>query len=180
MRSRPEIQVGHTADLAPPVLAAARELVYLAFAYDVTEQDWEHALGGIHALAWEGNELVGHASVVQRRLLHAGRALRAGYIEGVAVHPGRRRHGIGGMLMEPLERIVRNAYELGALGASDEGAHLYSARGWTLWRGPTAAMTPNGIVPTPGDDGSVYVLEVAVALDPDGELTCDWREGELW
>ena len=35
----------------------------------VTDDDWEHGLGGIHALAYEDDELVGHASVVQRRLL---------------------------------------------------------------------------------------------------------------
>ena len=50
------------------------------------EHDWEHALGGIHAIAYgDDGELVGHASVVQRRLLHGGRALRTGYVEGVGV-----------------------------------------------------------------------------------------------
>ena len=29
--------------------------------------DWEHALGGLHALMWEEAELVGHASLIQRR-----------------------------------------------------------------------------------------------------------------
>lgn len=46
------------------------------------DHDWDHALGGLHELAWEGFELVGHASVVGRRLLHAGRTLRVGYVEG--------------------------------------------------------------------------------------------------
>ena len=36
------------------------------------EPDWEHALGGMHALAYDGAGLVGHASVVQRRLIHEG------------------------------------------------------------------------------------------------------------
>ena len=49
----------------------------------MTDQDWEHALGGVHAVAWLDGEVVGHASVVQRRLLHDGRALRTGYVEGV-------------------------------------------------------------------------------------------------
>ena len=58
------------------------------FEGEFTEQDWEHALGGIHALVWDGDALVGHAAVVQRRLLHGGRALRAGYVEGVGVRAG--------------------------------------------------------------------------------------------
>jgi aminoglycoside 2'-N-acetyltransferase I len=44
----------------------------------MSDHDCEHALGGVHALVWEGNELVGHASVVQRRLIRGRRALRTG------------------------------------------------------------------------------------------------------
>jgi aminoglycoside 2'-N-acetyltransferase I len=61
----------------------------------MTGHDWEHALGGIHALVWDGGELIGHSSVVQRRLLHHGHALRAGYVEGVGVRPDRRGQGHG-------------------------------------------------------------------------------------
>ncbi|WP_308314837.1 GNAT family N-acetyltransferase [Streptomyces sp. CNQ085] len=79
----------HTADLDASVRAAVRSLLDEVFEGDMTDQDWDHALGGVHALAWEGAELVGHASLVQRRLLHGGRALRAGYVEGVGVRAGR-------------------------------------------------------------------------------------------
>jgi aminoglycoside 2'-N-acetyltransferase I len=41
-------------------------------------------------------------------------------------------------------------------------------------------LTPAGIVPTPDEDGSIYVLQAGAALDLDGELTCDWREGDAW
>jgi len=67
-----------------------------------------------------------------------------------------------------------------ALSASDDGVALYEARGWQLWRGPTSVLAPNGIERTPDDDGSVYVLLGATALDLDGELTCDWRPGDVW
>ena len=75
---------------------------------------------------------------------------------------------------------MRRAYDLGALGASEEGAALYTARGWRSWQGPTSVLTPAGIVRTTEDDGWVYVLPVAVDLDLHGELTCDWREGDVW
>lgn len=146
----------------------------------MTDQDWEHALGGVHALVWEAGRLIGHAAVVQRRLLHGGRALRTGYVEGVAVSADRRRRGHGAAMMDALERVVRGAYELGALGASDAGAALYAARGWKAWQGQTWALTPDGRVRTEEEDGSVFVLEVAVALDLGGELTCDWRDGDVW
>jgi aminoglycoside 2'-N-acetyltransferase I len=61
----------------------------------------EHALGGVHALAWEDTGQIGHASVIPRRLLHGGRALRTGYLEGVGV-----------AMMDALETVVQGAYEL--------------------------------------------------------------------
>ena len=33
---------------------------------------------------------------------------------------------------------------------------------------------------TRDDDGHIYVLPVEARLDLFGELTCDWRDGDLW
>lgn len=175
-----ELRTAHTADLGPAAREAARALLDEAFHGDVTEADWEHALGGVHALVWDGPALIGHGSVIQRRLLHQGRALRAGYVEAVAVRPDRQGEGHGAALMGALERVLRGAYDLGALGSSEEGAGFYAARGWQLWQGPSSALTPTGIRPTPDEDGCLYVFELAVPLDLSGELTCDWRDGDVW
>ncbi len=175
-----EVRTAHTAELDAATLKAARVLLDGVFEGDMSDHDWEHSLGGVHALVWEEDELVGHASVVQRRLLHGGRTLRTGYVEGVGVRADRRRRGHGTALMETLERLVRGAYELGALGATHQAADFYAGRGWELWQGPTSALTPTGVVRTEEEDGSVYVLPVAVALNLSGELTCDWREGDVW
>ena len=93
-----QVRTVHTADLGAAVLEAVRVMVVAAFE-DLTSDDWEHALGGMHALAWEGGQLAGHASVVQRRLLTGGRALRTGYVEAVAVPVGRRGRGYGAAVM---------------------------------------------------------------------------------
>ena len=175
-----EVRTAHTADLDITTLKAARALLDAVFEEDMTEHDWEHALGGVHALVWEGDELIGHASLVQRRLLHGGRALRTGYVEGVGVRADRRGRGHGAAMMEVLERVVLGAYDLGALGASGEGAGFYAARGWSLWRGPTSALTPTGIMRTEEEDGGIYVLPVVLGLDVSGELVCDWRDGDVW
>jgi aminoglycoside 2'-N-acetyltransferase I len=175
-----ELRVAHTADLDTATLAAARALMYDVFEDDMTEHDWEHALGGIHAIAFDDGELVGHASVIQRRLLHRGRALRTGYVEGVAVREQSRRRGHASAMMEALERVIRGAYDLGALGASDMAAAFYAARGWRRWRGATYALTPAGVERTPDDDDSVFVLPVSAPLDLAAELTCDWRDGDVW
>jgi aminoglycoside 2'-N-acetyltransferase I len=145
----------------------------------MTDHDWEHALGGVHALVWEGADLMGHASVIQRRLLHGGRALRTGYVEGVGVRADRRGRGHGAAMMDALETVVRGAYELGALGATGEAAAFYAARGWMLWRGPSSALTPSGIRRTEEDGTCIYVLPMQVPLDrcprqepPDQVATC--------
>jgi aminoglycoside 2'-N-acetyltransferase I len=174
-----QLRTAHTGQLDAATRDAARALLYDVFD-DMTEQDWDHCLGGVHALAWEADELVGHSALTQRRLLYQGRALRTGYVEGLAVRADRRGHGYGRAMMDALEQLARGAYDLAALGSTDEGIGFYTARGWTLWRGPTYALTPDGIVRTADDDGGVFVLPIAVALDPDAELTCDWRDGEVW
>jgi aminoglycoside 2'-N-acetyltransferase I len=174
-----QLRTAHTADLDTAILEAARSLLADVFD-DLTDDDWEHALGGVHALVWDEAELIGHGSVVQRRLLHGRRALRTGYVEGVAVRADFRGRGHGSALMGALEHVVRAAYDLGALGATDEAADFYAARGWEQWQGPTSALTPTGIQRTEEDDGGVYVFPVAVTLDLTGELTCDWRDGDVW
>jgi aminoglycoside 2'-N-acetyltransferase I len=174
------VRTVHTADLDAPTRTAARALLDDVFAGDMTDADWEHALGGIHALAWEGDALVGHASVIQRRLLHGGRALRAGYVEGLGVRADHRRRGVGAALMDALEHVIRGAYDLGALGSTEMAMAFYAGRGWQLWQGPSSALTPRGIVRTPDDDGGIYVLPSSAPLDLSGELVCDWRDGDVW
>ena len=175
-----ELRTVHTAWLESEERHAIRQLLDEAFAGDVDADDYEHTLGGVHALVWDGRDLVGHGSVVMRRLLHRGRSLRSGYVEGVAVRADRRRRGLGTAVMTALEQVIRGAYEIGALGASDEGAAFYAARGWQLWTGTASVVTPGGIVRTPEEDGSIFVLPVSVQLSADADLACDWRHGDVW
>lgn len=173
------IRLAHTAQLSAAEFLATRTLLEGAF-NDFDEPGWENTLGGMHALAFDGDELVGHGSLVQRRLLHGGRVLNTGYVEGVAVHPDHRRRGVASAVMAQLEALL-GGYEVGALSASRVGAPLYTGRGWQLWRGPTFALTPSGVQRTEDDD-NIYVLpgRAPLDLDLDGELTADWRAGDVW
>lgn len=173
----------HTSDFDAETLENAHQLVITAFADepdDYTDSDWEHALGGMHAIIAYHGTVIAHAAVVQRRLLHGGTALRCGYVESVAVHPEWRGQGLGHAVMASIEQVVKGAYHLGALTASTVGEPLYLSRGWLRWQGATSAITPTGLTPTPGDDGSVFVLPVRADLDTAAELACDWRDGDVW
>jgi aminoglycoside 2'-N-acetyltransferase I len=118
--------------------------------------------------------------VVQRRLSHGGRALRCGYVEGIGVRADHRRQGVASGVMAAVERLVRGGYEVGALSATEAGAPLYAGRGWQLWRGDSWALTPDGVLRTEEEDGTIYVLPVTAPLDLAGDLVCDWRDGDVW
>jgi aminoglycoside 2'-N-acetyltransferase I len=170
----------HTADLDSETRQRVCQMVTAAFAGDFTDSDWEHALGGMHALIWRHGAIIAHAAVVQRRLLHRGNALRCGYIEGVAVREDWRGQGLVHALLDGCEQVIRGAYQLGAVSSSARARRVWTARGWLPWRGPTSVLAPTGPTRTPDDDGAIFVLPVGISLDPSAELMCDWRAGDVW
>jgi aminoglycoside 2'-N-acetyltransferase I len=173
----------HTADLDGETREGARQMVTEAFGdseVDFTDTDWGNALGGMHALICDHGALIAHGAVVQRRMIHQGAALRCGYLEAVAVREDWRGHGLAMAVMDALEQVLRGAYELGALSASEAGRHMYASRGWVPWRGPTSVLAPTGVARTPDDDHAVFVWPVTLEIDPDAELICDWRPGDAW
>ena len=174
----------HTSDLDDETREHARQMLTDAFDGEFGDADWEHALGGMHAVICHRGALIGHAAVVQRRLLYGQTALRCGYVEGVAVREDHRGQGLGTALMEAVEQVLRGAYHLGALSTTELGRPLYTGRGWVPWAGPTSVLAPEGSARTPADDGSLYVLPcelpAAVTLDPEAPIACDWRNGDLW
>ena len=170
----------HTADLESDARQRAYEMVNDAFAGELTDTDWDHALGGMHALIWNRGAIIAHGAVVQRRLLYRGAALRCGYVEAVAVREDWRGQGLAIAILDACEQVIRGGYQLGALSSSDRGRRLYTLRGWLPWRGPTSVLAPSGPTRTPDDDSSVFVLPVGINLDETAALTCDWRDGNVW
>lgn len=168
----------HTSDLDAETLVSAQRLLVEAHNGDFSDTDWDHALGGMHAVIAHRGSLIAHAAVVQRRLIHGGMSLRCGYVEAVAVQEDWRGQGLGNAVLDAAEQVIRGAYPIGALSASGAGDRLYRPRGWVSWRGPTSVLSPDGPRPTP--DCAVHVLPVTVSVDPDSPLMCDWRDGDVW
>ncbi|MFD5672067.1 GNAT family N-acetyltransferase [Streptomyces sp. NPDC127040] len=175
-------RTAHTSELTAPELREVRALLAEAFEGDFAEEDFEHALGGVHVLVRDPDgRLVAHGSVVQRRAVHRGRALRTGYVEAVAVRADRRRQGLGALVMDGLERVIGRAYVLGALSASEDGAGLYAGRGWSVWGGQLGVLGPGGPERLAGEEGSTYVWAPPGGAQPDpaGRLDFDWRNGDV-
>jgi aminoglycoside 2'-N-acetyltransferase I len=170
----------HTSDLDAESRMSARQMVIDAYDGAFTAADWEHCLGGMHALICRHGAIIAHGAVVQRRLIYHGTALRCGYVEAIAVREDFRGQGLATAVLDAVEQVIRGAYQLGALSASEAGRPIYSARGWLPWAGTTSVLAPAGLSRTPDDDQSLFVLPVSVEVDTSAEITCDWRDGDVW
>ncbi|MEU6984872.1 aminoglycoside 2'-N-acetyltransferase [Streptomyces sp. NPDC046324] len=175
------LHIDPTHRLGPQRLRAVREMLDDAFGGGFSDEDWDHALGGVHAWIEDERGIAAHGSVVMRRVLHEGRSCRVGYVEGVGVRGDRRRQGLGGLVMAELERVIDGAFAFGALSASEGGATLYTARGWRLWEGRIEVLGPQGIARLPEEEGSTYVRPAAGRRlpDPAVALLFDWRDGDV-
>lgn len=174
-----------TDELTSDEIAAIRTLMVAAFGPSGSEDgfdddDWQHALGGVHVVLDVVGEIVAHAAVVEREIHVGGRPLRAGYVEAVATAPGQQGRGYGTAVMEAVGSIIRERYELGALGTGSNA--FYARLGWRTWQGPTAIRTASGDVPTPAEDGCIMVLATPATppLDPTELITSDERPGDAW
>ena len=171
-----------TEELTGGELEALRRMVFGAFGGRFDERDWEHMLGGTHVLVVEDGEVVAQGAVVPRVLVTGGRALRAGYVEGVATRRDRQGAGLATLVMREVGRVVEEGYELGALSDGSGIPGFYQRLGWEVWQGPTWVAAPGGPVRTAEEDGSVLVMRTPASgqLDPATSITCDWRAGDVW
>jgi aminoglycoside 2'-N-acetyltransferase I len=169
--------------LRPDEVAALRELFDEAWRDDAegfTDQDWSHAVGGVHVIAAAEGRVVAHASVVQRELQAGGRRLRTGYVEAIATRPSHQRQGLGSLVIGEVGELIDRTYPLGALATGVVG--FYERLGWVAWEGPTSVRTAAGTVRTVTEDGNVFVrlTPASPKLDLSAPISCDWRPGDVW
>ena len=145
-----------------------------------TDDDWRHAIGGLHFVLDIDGTVVSHASVVERVLETRGRELRTGYVEAVATRLDHRGQGHASRVMRAAGSFIDATYELGALGTGLTS--FYRALGWERWRGPTHVRTERGVVATPDEDGFVMIRRTPTSpeIDLGAAIVCDWRGGDVW
>lgn len=174
-----------TDELTEAEIARLRALMIDAFANDehggFADDDWEHALGGMHFVVEVDGLIVTHASVVERTLRVAGRQLRTGYVEAVATDPAHQGRGYGSEVMRAVGAYLEEAgFELGALGSGSQP--FYQRLGWQVWRGPSSVRVGDREEPTADEDGYIMFLRTAASptLDADAPISCEWRPGDVW
>ncbi|MGZ6299177.1 MAG: GNAT family N-acetyltransferase [Candidatus Limnocylindria bacterium] len=144
---------------------------------------WESIGPGVHVIAEDvEGRVVAHAAIVERLLYPGDTTLSAGYVEAVAVAPDLQGRGLGTQVMEVIDRMVDDAYELGALGTGSHG--FYARLGWKVWRGPTwIRERDGGLKRSPDEDGDIMVRltpKTPPGLDLSAPIAIDWRPGEVW
>jgi aminoglycoside 2'-N-acetyltransferase I len=176
----PPVHALRTDEVPSRTLGEIRRLMDEAFEGDFGDDDWDHTLGGWHAVVSDGGVVVAHAAVVARTLHVGDRAFRTGYVEGVATSPGRQRAGLGSLAMAAVDEIIRRDFELGGLGTGEWA--FYEQLGWERWQGETFVRTGGGLVRTEDDDDGVMVLRFgpSIGIDLAAPIACEARPGDDW
>jgi aminoglycoside 2'-N-acetyltransferase I len=176
------IRIVRSGELTTPEWTTLTELCVAAFNED-WDGYWESIGPGVHVIAEEaGRGVVAHAAIVDRPLYPGEGTLRAGYVEAVAVAPDRQRRGLGTQVMEVIDTMIEEGYELGGLGTGSQA--FYQRLGWETWQGPTWIRERDGrLERSPNEDGGIMIRRTP-ATPPDLDLSLpiavDWRPGEVW
>ncbi len=175
------IRVLPTAELSDSDRIALRRLFDAAYDGDFTDIDFDHALGGWHAIAGDLAAPIAHAAVVARSLFIDTRELRTGFVEAVATLPAHQRTGLGSRVMTAIADVIRDRFELGALSTGEHA--FYERLGWERWRGPSYVRAADGTTTRSADeDDDIMILRCTPSRDVDltAPIACDERPGYSW
>lgn len=158
---------------------AIRTLLDAAFDCEFSDQDNDHASGGVRIIAMDGDQIVGHAALIARTITIAGTPYRVGYVEGVAVLPACQGQGIGAQIMRQITDMAQRDFVVAMLstGAFD----FYAKFGWQRFVGESFVDNHGTISRTAAEDEGLMLLTPHGHLNQPGVAwVCDWRAGDVW
>ncbi|MFY9913017.1 MAG: GNAT family N-acetyltransferase [Nocardioidaceae bacterium] len=176
-----DVVVIESEQIDPVTPLGLRALWDRAFGDRFTDDDADHAYGGVHVLAREGDRLIGHASAVPRRIRFGDQPWRTvGYVEAVATDPDRQGEGLGRQTMERLQVEISSRWPV-ALLSTGRATGFYERLGWERWRGLTYTRTAAGIVQD-SHHGGLMILRFDPSVVPDLSVgvCCEDRTGDAW
>jgi aminoglycoside 2'-N-acetyltransferase I len=176
-----QLRVCDTDALTSLELAAIRAPCDLAFVGEYGDDDFDHALGGLHVIAFDGDQMISHAALVPRDLIAGSVLLHVGYVESVVTDQRWQGHGHGTAVMRRVGELVAERFHLGVLSTGEHD--FYSHVGWQSWEGPTFVdHGANGRERTADDDDSIMILRhpASPAVTTTDALVCTPRQGDNW
>jgi aminoglycoside 2'-N-acetyltransferase I len=160
-------------------LAAIRALLDEAFEHEFSDEDNDHANGGIRVIAVDGDQIVGHAAVVARTITIASTPHTVGYVEGVAVIPHRQGQGIGAEMMRRITTLCGDTYQISMLSTGEHD--FYAKFGWQRVLGESYVDNHGTITRTADEDEGLMIYTQLTHLNQPGvAFVCDWRSGDVW
>ena len=171
----------HSDQLDAEARAALRLLWARAFGNRFTDDDADHAYGGVHVLVRDRERIVAHASAVPRLIRFGDGPWRpVGYVEAVATDPGHQGRGIGRRTMQTLHGEISSRWSVAML-STGRAKGFYERLGWEPWQGLSFTRTADGVVPD-GEHGGLMILRLDPVVVPDlsVDVTCEDRAGDSW
>ncbi len=156
-----KVQLLTTGDVPAVLLRKVRTLLLDAFDGGFSEDDWEHALGGWHAIVTEAGQPIAHAAVTPRIMQIGGRTFRCGYVEAVGTDPLARRSRHGSRAVKAVMDVIRQEFEVGVLSTSRQA--FYERLGWERWQGPSFVIRDGEKVRTEQEDDGIMSCASAPA-----------------
>ncbi|MBN9388769.1 MAG: GNAT family N-acetyltransferase [Chloroflexi bacterium] len=168
--------------VAGNVLTASQRAELVVLCNRAYDEDVEPLLATytdpVHVLAYLDDKMVSHALWCTRWLSNdEGPLMRTAFVELVATEPLFEGKGFASQVMRRVAAEI-TGFDLGALWPNYP--EWYGRLGWQMWRGPLFIRTDDGLISTPEDIVMVLVLPQTPALNFEGSLSAEWREGELW
>ena len=176
-----DVVLCEAADVSAARLLAIRQMLDAAFDGRFNDDDWDHSLGGTHAMIVDGEHVLAHASVVPRTIAVGTRAVRVGYVEGVGVAPALHGQGLGSAVIVAINGVIGDRFELGMLSTGEW--KFYERLGWERWRGPTWTVHHDGRRERTADEDDgimAYRTERSIDLGASAAITCEHRAGDCW
>jgi aminoglycoside 2'-N-acetyltransferase I len=174
------IRIAPSEKLSSVLQTSLRTMLESAYDGDFSDDDWQHALGGVHVYQRSESGFVSHAALISRSIRWDDITLRAGYVEAVATSPTAQRQGLATAILHRINDWILTRYEFGVLSTS---AHaLYERLGWERWHGASYVDAPSGFRRTRDDDQGLMILRTprTPPLSLHGTLVADWRGGDVW
>lgn len=158
---------------------AIRALLNAAFDHEFSDEDNDHAAGGVRVIAIDGAQIVGHAALVARTITIDGTPYTVGYVEGVAVWPSYQGQGIGGQIMRQITDIAQRDFTIAMLSTGK--FDFYAKFGWQRFVGQSFVDDHGTLVRTADEDEGLMVYTTRTQLNQLGVAwVCDWRTGDVW
>lgn len=165
-------------EVDPALRARLRALWDDAFGDRFTDDDADHAYGGVHVVGEAPSGQVAHASVVPRRLRVGESWHDAGYVEAVAVASALQGRGLGSTAMRRLQEEILQRHPFAMLSTGSHG--FYQRLGWQRWQGRSLTLGADGVARPDDEHGGIMVLDPSGVLDLTADVVCEDRSGDAW